>query len=159
MPDAKAFTSLDGPPILPLRLRHRGQARPVPFITHTLACFKPTSLSFTAKGTKEEPQGTASSREHAQHKSRRCVCAQDNQSYSHVKTCLAPGGREVWASCTGHYPPRPPRWPPFGPLTKGPWGPKNGDCHLVVAGVLADGDVLGVGNHMLPRWIQVCGTV
>lgn len=67
--------------------------------------FQPTSLSLTAKGTKEEPQGTASRCEHAQHKRRKCVWAQDNQSYSHVQTCLAHGGREVWGPCTGHYPP------------------------------------------------------
>lgn len=78
-----------------------------------LECVKPTSLSLTAEGTNEEPQGTASSREHAQRKSRRCVCAQDNQRYSRVKTCLAHGGREVWGPRTGHHPPRPPRWAPF----------------------------------------------
>jgi hypothetical protein len=44
-------------------------------------------------------------------------------------------------------------------LTKGPWGPKNGDCHLVVASVLADGDVLSISNRMLPAGIQVGGTV
>lgn len=42
---------------------------------------------------------------------------------------------------------------------KGPWGPKNGDCHLVIASILANGDVLSIGNHVLPDGTQVGGTV
>lgn len=90
MLDAKAFVSLDGPPTLPLRLRQRPSKACAGYHSHT-SMFQ-THFSHSQPRDQRGAQGTASSPDHAQHKRGRCACAQDNQSYSRVKTCLAPGG-------------------------------------------------------------------
>lgn len=90
--------------------------------------------------------------------SRKCDYAYVNLRHSHVKTAWPPEavthGTSHWALLT-----QATRWTSFRPLTEGSWGPKNGDCHLVVASILTDGDVLSISNHVLPHQVQICGTV
>lgn len=145
-----------------LRLRHRNQGLSANF--HLLTCNFQTHISLSDSQRKQKM------RHRAQHQavcmprtcmqpSRKYVCAHANLRHSHVKACLAPGGCHTWDLSYWALPTQATRWTSFRPLTEGSWGPKNGDCHLVVASILTDGDVLGISNHVLPHQVQVRGTV
>lgn len=115
-----------------------------------LLLFKPTSLSGTAKETEDKRRACACAQQAQAAKDKVRLCPIQPKLHCH-QDLPVPGGQPTWEqpSVTGF----------LESLTEGPWGPKNGDCHLIMASILADGDVLCIGNHVLPHWIQVGGTV